>query len=163
MPSYLHRITAIVFWLFIGLALISCDSGPEKTAGQVEQITVLNDENIKQFTQAIANDYVSTQKDLLDAFYSYQKSGESYGFVKFRNHTWTPAFIKKKTHYQTVYKENSDFISKNSIKPLFLSFENLIYIGIGLKNGLLDNDDEKIKAALAEAAADKKVVLSLAK
>jgi len=142
---------------------VSCDKSSEKAVEKAKPIIELNDTNVKKFTQSLTIDYVNTQKALIDAFYSHKKSGDSFGFTQFRNHKWTPNFVEKKDSYQAVLDKNRDYISKVGIKPLFLRFENLIYIGINLKNGLLNNDQDLMKATLAEAAADKKIVESFAK
>ena len=151
----------ILLALCISFALTSCSK--EDATEKTKPAIVLNDANIKQFTQTLAKDYTNTQKTLLDAFYSHQKENDALGFTKFRNYTWTPVFIEKKIYYQAVLNKNRDYITKKSIKPLFLRFENLIYIGINLKKGLLNEDQDLIKSTLAEAAVDKKIVSSLAK
>lgn len=157
-----HRFI-ILFWLCLSLSLVSCDKGPEKTAEETKSIIVLDDATVKQFTQSLSKDYIKTQQELLVAFNSYKKAGDIYGFTKFRNNKWTPAYIEKKDYYQAVLDKNRAYISTAGIKPLFLRFENLIYIGINLKNGLLNEDQELLKTTLAEAAADKKIVESFAK
>jgi len=161
--SPLSRRFSLLVCLCLSLSLISCDKGSEKPTEEAKPIIELNDGNVQQFTQSLAKDYAQIQKALLDAFYSHKKSGDSYGFTKFRNHSWTPNFVEKKDYYQAVLNKNRDYISTAGIKPLFLRFENLIYIGINLKNGLLNNDQDLMKETLAEAAADKKIIESLAK
>jgi len=156
-----HRFI-ILLLLCISFTLTACDKGPDE-AGQSKPIIVLNDSNVKQFTQNLAKDYVKTQKALLDAFYSHQKAGDAHGFTQYRNFNWTPMFIEKKDYYQAVLDKNRSYISKKEIKSLFLRFENLIYIGINLKKGLLNENQGLVKETLAEAAEDKKIILTLAK
>ncbi len=160
LPRINHKLI-ILLALCLSFTLTSCSK--EDATEKAKPAIVLNDTNIKQFTHTLAKDYANIQKTLLDAFYSHQKSGDAHGFTQFRNTTWTPAFIEKKAYYQAVLNTNRDYITKKSIKPLFLRFENLIYIGINLKKGLLNEDQDLIKLTLEEAAADKKIVLSLAK
>jgi len=148
--------------LCISFSLVSCD-GSDKPAVEAKPIIELDDANLKQFKLALAKDYIKTQKSLLKSFYSHKKSGDTYGFTQYRNFTWTPAFIEKKDYYQATLDKNRAYIDKKSIKPLFLHFENLIYIGLNLKNGLLNDDQELLKTTIAEAAANKKQVISLAK
>ena len=157
-----HRFI-ILLALCISFTLTSCGKSSEDATEKVKPVIILNDANIKQFTQTLAKDYITTQKSLLDAFYSHQKSGNAYGFTQYRNSTWTPTFIEKKDYYQTVLNKNRDYITKKSIKPLFLRFENLIYVGVNLKIGLLDENQDLIKETLTEAAEDKKIVSTLTK
>jgi len=142
---------------------VSCDKSSEKAVEKAKPIIDLNDANVKQFTQSLSKDYIKVQKDLLDSFYSHKKAGDSYGFTQYRNLKWTPAYIEKKDYYQAVLDKNRAYITTAGIKPLFLRFENLIYIGINLKNGLLNDDQALLKTTLAEASADKKIVESFAK
>jgi len=157
-----HLLTPFL-WLCISLALVSCDKAPDGADKAAEPIITLSNENVKEFSRTLAKDYVKRQKELLDSFYSHKKSGEAYGFTQYRNYTWTPEFIEKKKYYQAVLDNNRSFISEKSIKPLFLRFENLIYIGLNLKNGLLNGDEELMKSTLAEAAADRSTIISIAK
>jgi len=157
-----NHLLTIFLSLCLSITLVSCDKS-EKIVEKEKPIPVLNDDNVKQFTLALANDYEKTQKELLDGFYRYKKAGDSYGFTKFRNGDWTPAFIQKKDYYQAVLNKNRSYITRKALKPAFLRFENLLYIGLSLKNGLLNDDQEMIQAALVEAKADKKLVEFVAK
>ena len=163
MSSRINHIFTLFLSLCLSLTLVSCDNASEKTVEKAKPIPVLNDANIKQFTQALSKDYVETQKDLLDAFYDHKKAGDAHGFTEFRNYDWTPAFIVKKDYYQAVLDKNRSYVTRKAIKPAFIRFENLIYIGLSLKNGLLNDDQEMMQAALAEAEADKKLVEFVAK
>jgi len=145
----------------MSLFLAACDKSSQDTE-KAKPIPTLSDANIKQFKVNFYNDYAKTQKALLDKFYSHQKAGDSYGFTQFRNVVWTPKFIEKKDAYQAILDKNRKYIDTTSIKPMFLRYENLIYIGINLKNGLLDGDQELLKTTLAEAAADKKIIKAIA-
>jgi len=146
----------------ISLLLTACDKSGQDTEKAVKPILALSDANAKQFKVAFYKDYVKTQKALLEAFHRHQKAGDSFGFTQFRNTVWTPAFIEKKNTYQAILDKNRTYIDTASIKPMFLRFENLIYIGINLKNGLLDDDQELLKTTLAEASADKRIVKAIA-
>mgnify|MGYP007022657695 CR=1 FL=1 len=163
MSLRINHLLTIFLSLCLSMSLVSCDKSPEKTVEKAKPILVLNDSNIKQFTQALHKDYVDTQKALLDSFYSHKKADDAHGFTEFRNYNWTPAFIVKKDYYQAVLDKNRSYVTRKAIKPAFLRFENLIYIGLNLKNGLLENDQEMIEKALAEAKADKKLVEFVAK
>jgi len=163
MSSRPNHMFTLFLSLCLSLTLVSCDNGSEKTVEKAKPIPVLNDANVKQFTQALSKDYVETQTALLDAFYSHKKSGDSHGFTQYRNYTWTPVFIEKKDYYQAVLDKNRSYVTRKALKPAFIRFENLIYIGLSLKNGLLNDDQEMMQAALAEAKADKKLVQFVAK
>lgn len=157
--KYLLNIFLIVT---MGLFLTACDKSGQETE-KAKPILTLSDANVKQFKIDFYKDYVKTQKELLDAFHRHQKAGDSFGFTEFRNVVWTPAFIEKKDSYQAILDKNRTYIDASSIKPMFLRFENLIYIGINLKNGLLDGDQELLSTTLAEAVADKKTVKAIAR
>ena len=152
-----NSILKIVIGLYLSFSLVACDSNGQVEA-KIKPIPIINDTNINQFTQTLHNDYVAIQKDLLNAFYRYQKSADSHGFVQFRNYEWTPTYIEKKNYYQMILNKNRSYLTRQALNPAFISFENLIYIGLSLKNGLLNDDQQMIKTTLAEAKADKKQV-----
>lgn len=162
--SSIKHLLNILLIVTASLFLTACGKSDQETnTDKAGSIPTLNDANIKQFTSDFSIDYIETQKSLLASFHSHQKANDSFGFTQFRNLVWTPAYIEKKNYYQATLDKNRSYIATTSIKPLFLRFENLIYIGINLKNGLLDEDQELITETLAEAKADKKLVVKIAK
>ncbi len=69
--------------------------------------------------------------------------------------------MEKKRYYQAVYKQNKTYITSNNLTPLFLAYENLIYIGINLKNSLLDNNSALEKEALTSLKEDQATILKI--
>jgi hypothetical protein len=123
----------------------------------------LNDQNIKDFTIKMAMDYNDLLDSLLAEFNVANKARDEYRFVNFRNHTWTPNYIKQKDYYQNVLANNSIYLSKSPTRILFDKFEYLIYIGIELKNVLLDEDDVKLQEQLTAITKNKATVGELIK
>jgi len=60
-------------------------------------------------------------------------------------------------------EQNQQFLQAQAITPLFRVFDNLIYIGIDLKNSLSKHDPELMKKAYTDAAKDQKVVAKIRK
>ena len=150
--SFLIR---LVLSLMFALTISACDK-PEPAPEM--KIIVLNNGNIHSFQQSFLQDYVKNRNALLSQFKAFKKAKDSYGFTQYRNYKWTPVYIEKKNYYQAVFKKNEAYINKASLKPLFLKFNNLLYIGVNLKNALLDNNDELLKSTYAEIKADHAVI-----
>lgn len=155
----------LLLLLTMSIFLIACDKASEESiVVEVETpVPTLTDNNIKDFTIKMAEDYNAKLDSLVVAFTQAQNNGEVYQFVNFRNHQWTPLYIKQKDYYQKVLRENSTYLSKSPSRALFDKYENLIYIGIGLKNGLLNQDDVELQTQLAEIEKDKTLVNSFLK
>lgn len=68
---------------------------------------------------------------------------------------------KKKEFYDELLADNKTFLSSHPASELFVLFDSLIYIGIDLKNGLLDNDPERANKALARAKEAKSTVSAI--
>lgn len=159
-------VTKQIFLMFIiSVVLVACDKGSEdsKVAEAEVSVPTLSDQNIKDFTVKMAKDYNANLDSLMVSFNQAKKDDQEYKFVNFRNQQWTPAYIKQKDYYQKVLADNSTYLSTSPSRALFDKFENLIYIGIGLKNALLDKDDIKLQAQLAEIKKDKDIVNGLIK
>jgi len=158
--NYLAMFKHIFLMLFLGVVLVACDKGSEDSNLVEAEVLVptLSDANIKAFTIKMAADYKENLNSLMAGFQSAKKEGNEYQFVNFRNHTWTPAYIKQKDYYQKVFENNASYLAQSPSKPLFDKFESLIYVGITLKNALLDKDDVKLKAQLAVIENDKNIV-----
>ncbi len=151
-----NLIYGLIFILFT-FSLAGCSSSESEQAKTVN-ITSLSNKNIVSFSQKISNDYFSNINALLKAYNKASLSNDSHAFITYRNGTWTDNYIKQKNYYSKVYEANKNFIKDNSIEPLFIEFENLIYIGLDLKNGLLETDKARINNALSET---KKAKLSI--
>lgn len=123
---------------------------------------MLSDENIEQFTSSFSQDYLTALNALVKGFHAYRKADDSFGFVQFRNHKWTPIYIEKKNDYHAIQQHNSSYISKQPVAPLFTAFENMIFHGLALKNALLDNDASLIEETLLAIEKDQKIVINIA-
>ncbi len=144
--------------LCFALLFSACDKPVDsEPATKTKAIPTLNNKNLKAFIYTLSQDYMKSSSNLLTAFNVYKKSGDSFGFIQFRNHKWTPAYIEKKNYYQAVYKQNKAYITNNNLSPLFLAYENLIYIGINLKNSLLDKNNDLEKEALRSLEEDRAI------
>jgi len=150
----------LIFSLLIMMLFTACDqSSPNKTTTLA--IPTLDNGTVKTFAIKFQEDYDKQLNSLLTQFDRAYKNNDSYSFTDFRNNKWTPAYIKHKNFYAEVYNQNKDFLKTSQITPLFQRFESLIYIGINLKNGLLDSDKTLIEQTLTEAKADQKLVHSI--
>lgn len=153
-----YSVKSLFLWFSLSLILVAC--GQEPSSEKVEKIDIpqLNNGNIHAFSVALSKEYFNTTSSLITAFNSHKQAGKHFEFTQFRNNTWTPAYIKEKRFYQSVYKKNKGFINSGNTKPLFLAYENLIYIGIGLKNSLLDQDIALEKEAMSSLEQDKATI-----
>lgn len=156
MTKQLHCSLLLMFCLWLSacdqLDLTPKPSTPTKTSNDLVE---LNTDNIDTFTIEFAQTYLNTLNDLLVAFKKYNNPDSSYQFVQFRNNQWTPQYIKNKNHYQAILQNNASFLKQSTTQPLFDHFEGLIYIGLDLKKGLLDNKPALIKQALKKAKRDR--------
>ena len=155
-----------VFLMFImSLLLIACNkNSDDQNATKVEVVVpTLSDENIKDFTIKMAKDYLANLDSLVAEFNAAKEAGDEQQFINFRNYTWTPNYIKQKNYYQKVLENNASYLALSPSRPLFDIFESLIYIGISLKNSLLDKDDVKLQEQLATIANDKNIVNNIIK
>jgi hypothetical protein len=145
--------------------LVACNKSSDESefTEVIVEVPTLNDQNIKDFTIKMAKDYNDLLDSLLLEFNVAKKAGDEYRFVNFRNHTWTPNYIEQKNYYQNVLAHNSSYLAKLPTRILFDKFEYLIYIGIELKNVLLDEDDVKLQEQLAAITKNKATVDGLIK
>jgi hypothetical protein len=153
--SAIYSLKPLFLSLCLSFFIVACNQKPETEKAEILQ---LNDSNIHAFSLSLGKDYYSIANKLITAFKKHKPSGDGYGFSQFRNNTWTPAYIKEKKFYQSVYQQNKAYINSSDTKPLFLAYENLIYIGVDLKNSLLDKNPELEKEALASLKQDKATI-----
>lgn len=150
----------LFLWLLISLPLISCGQGNQAD----QSIPILNDKNIAKFSLQFADDHHKTLDSLVKGFHTYRKAGNSYGFTLYRNHEWTPDYIEKKNYYSAVFKKNKDYLAtKSATITLFDSFENIIFLGIGLKHALSKKDKALMEQTLKSIKQDKEIVYSIIK
>ena len=152
----------VLLCLCMSLFITACggDKAPEETT---PEMIVLNDDNITVFTLRFAKEYIHTLNKLISGFHEAKKSNSSYNFVLYRNKTWTPEYIERKHYYEAILKNNSAYIATSPVKPLFDKFSSLIFIGINLKNGLLDQDQDKLQKTMITIEEDKAVVKAIIK
>jgi hypothetical protein len=151
----------LILGLFFTFFLSGCNESADTSSSITIVIPTLTNGSIKAFIHSLSKDYSATSSNLVTAYNSYKNSGDSFGFTQFRNQKWTPAYMEKKRYYQAVYKQNKTYITSNNLTPLFLAYENLIYIGINLKNSLLDNNSALEKEALTSLKKDQATILKI--
>ena len=139
------------------LCLASCDNNGEELFSS-DKVLELNDANVKKVVSALAGDYSIALDDLIYAFNSHKKAGTPFDFITFRNTKWTPEYMSRKNHYHDILEKNMAYITDKKIKPLFIKFEELIFIGLDLKHALYDGDDERLKNAVTTIEKDKKAI-----
>ncbi|MBE0439028.1 MAG: hypothetical protein IBX57_04525 [Gammaproteobacteria bacterium] len=151
-----------LIWIGLSLVLTACDGG-STSSDTTEPATIpeINAATVGRFLSDFKQDYDDSLNTLLQQFESAQKIDDAYSFVDFRNNKWTPAYINNKNFYAAVFEHNENYLKSSPIAPLFDSFDSLIYTGINLKNGLLNNDKGLIDQTLAEAKADQELVHSI--
>ena len=158
--STTYSLSSIFLWLYLSFFLVACG---QKSGAEKAEVPHLDDSNIHAFSLSLGKDYYSTANKLFAAFKTHKQSGDGYGFSQFRNNTWTPEYVKEKKFYHSVYQQNKAYINSSDSKPLFLAYENLIYIGVDLKNSLLDKNAELEKEALASLKQDKITIKAILK
>ena len=155
-----HLLKTVFLGLLLSLLIVACN---QQSDAKNKPIPQLNDDNIDAFALSLGKDYFRTAASLTTSFKSHKQSGKSYQFTQFRNNTWTPAYIKEKKFYQSVYQQNKIYINSSKRKPLFLAYENLIYIGVDLKNALLNKNNLLEKEAMASLRQDKASIKAILK
>ncbi len=156
-------ILKLVFLIALSVAVTGCNEQNKDTTSKAENptIPVLNKTNIRAFSLNLQQDYDLSLNSLIEQFNLAQENGDSYSFVSYRNHKWTPVYMEKKDFYAAVFNQNKAYLETSSIAPLFNLFESLIYVGLNLKHGLLDNDKTVIEQALADAKNEQTLVHSI--
>ncbi|HEC72939.1 MAG TPA: hypothetical protein ENI26_01050 [Methylophaga aminisulfidivorans] len=147
----------------------ACDKSPSNESKQQAEeskssdIIELNNANVKAFSEQISQHYLELQAALLDSFYAAREADNSYEFIQFRNRYWTDEYIKLKNKYTAAFNKNKAFLADHPSAQLYAIFENLIYIGLDLKNGFLDANEEQMQSAIDAAERDKQKVLQIMK
>ncbi|NQY27719.1 MAG: hypothetical protein HRT92_11170 [Piscirickettsiaceae bacterium] len=161
----LSNLKYLAFYFLIGLFLSACGEQDTTTKAppKTKEVLTLSDSNIKSFTHNFVKEYLNTLDDLINAYETAKKNDTGYKFVNYRNHTWTPNFKERKDYYEALLRKNNAFVKKAGIKPLFEKFSSMLYIGIYLKRGIIDDDQETLEKALNLIVNDRKIVKSFSK
>lgn len=159
----IHPLLKISISMLFTLLLMGCDNANSPTPHSPKQnkTTELSSKNINEYANEMANSYISIQEQLLKHYQQAKQSNNTYDFIQYRNHKWTPEYMSMKTRYSRDFEHNKAFLEKQPSAPLFAIYENLIYIGLDLKNGLLEEDETRQKTALEEAEKDKQQVVNI--
>ncbi len=160
--SLLLRVSIFMLFTFF---LIACDdtNSPTPQTPKQNKVTKLNSKNIDAYANEMANNYINIQDQLVQHYQQAKQTKNTFGFIQYRNHTWTPEYISLKTRYNRDFEYNKAFLEKQKSAPLFTIYENLIYIGLDLKNGMLEDDIERQQSALEAAKKDKQQVIDIQK
>lgn len=142
------KTSLIVNALFV-LVLSLLLSGCQQPTNEREDIPVLSDSTIRDFTIQIAYDYYSDLDKLFKGF--DESKGEGYKFVEFRNRHWTRRYTDHKYYYAKVLEKNKDYLASSKAAPIFEQYEKMIYVGLYLKNSLLKDDPDMKEEAFSDA------------
>jgi hypothetical protein len=161
--TFMHLLLKAGISMLLTLFLLGCDSTntPAPHSPKQNKATELSSKNINEYANEMVNSYISIQEQLLKHYQQAKESNNTYDFIQYRNHTWTPEYMSMKIRYSRDFEHNKAFLEKQPTAPLFAIYENLIYIGLDLKNGLLENDEARQEKALEEAKKDKQQVISI--
>ena len=159
----MHPLLKFSIPMLFTLFLIGCDNAdsPAPHSPKQNKATELSSKNINEYANEMANNYINIQQKLLKHYQQAKQSNNTYDFIQYRNHKWTPEYISLKTRYSRDFEHNKAFLEKQVSAPLFTLYENLIYIGLDLKNGLLEDDQARQQTALEEAEQDKQLAISI--
>jgi len=151
---YSTKLIALFFTL--SLVVTACGDKEADTASTASTQTSihLSDANLKAFQATLFQDYTEFRNKLINNFKKFKKLDDSHQFTLYRNNTWTPAYIKKKTYYKKILNENSAYIEGKPIEELFLRFENLHVIGVNLKRGFINDNEHLLKSTYNQIKAD---------
>ncbi|MDH5358268.1 MAG: hypothetical protein OEY48_01125 [Gammaproteobacteria bacterium] len=169
-PLFIHKqlghlsphLKYLLLLMIICLSLISCGDNNEE-AQSSGNVKVLTDANVKNVVSALAGDYSLALDDLIYAFNKHKEAGTAFEFITYRNTKWTPNYIQRKNYYHDILENNMAYISKQNIKPLFIKFEELIFIGLDLKHALYNGDEERLERAVKTIEDDKKTINAILK
>jgi hypothetical protein len=153
----------IVIFLLISIFLSACgeptsSAGDEANSKASTAPLKLSKDNIDEFTLTFANTYLDMVDTLVSEFMKYKEANDAYGFIRYRNYYWTPAYTEQKDYYQQVIKDNRAYLESSKINPLFNKFDNLIYYGIDLKHALLEKDKKLLDETLAHLDKQETIV-----
>jgi hypothetical protein len=158
-----HHFLKVSILVFFALFLTSCDdsSAPTLQTPKQHKLAELGNSNINAYTNEMVNNYIKIQNELIQHYQQAKQKNKPYEFIQYRNQTWTPEYISLKNKYSRDYEHNASFLKDQPSAPLFTVYENLIYIGLDLKNGLLENDEARQQSAMEAAQKDRELALSI--
>jgi hypothetical protein len=159
--TYLAKLRALSFSFLCLVLLTACNQDNTTDIGS-KSIT-LSSANVKSVVATLGKDYDENLNSLLANFELAQTHKNEHHFIEYRNREWSPKYIEKKNYYSEIYTNNAAFIEKNQLIPVFHHFENLIFVGLHLKHGLMNKDDALIEKTLGEAKAEQNEVHTIVK
>lgn len=156
-----YRNVTITLVLVLSL-LTACSDSNQQDKVTASTAIELDDSNINTFTVKTAKKYQTLASKLFKAFEQAQKANDEHSFIDYRNNVWTPKYIEYKQYLQKTQQSNKAYLAdKTTTNRLFDAYENLIYIGLDLKNGLLNKDDEQIANAYKAYKKDQKNIKAI--
>nr|WP_320167235.1 hypothetical protein [uncultured Methylophaga sp.] len=158
-----QRILKMSLLMLFTLLLMGCDdtNAPSPQTPKQHQLTELSQKNINAYTNEMVSNYIKIQDQLIQHYQQAKQNNNIFEFIQYRNHTWTPEYISLKNKYSRDFKHNEPFLNGQPSAPLFTIYENLIYIGLDLKNGLLEDDEVRQQSALEAAKEDRELAISI--
>jgi hypothetical protein len=156
---------ALFFAFILSIFLIGCDKAEDPVSKEDPRLKIvkLTKNNINAYSRQIARNYLDKQKSLLEAYQTAKKNDDVHSFVRFRNQEWSEDYVALRQAYTKVFKLNKEFLKTQPSAPLFGLYENLMYIGLDLKNGLLENDEARQKKAIEAAKQERQMVINIAR
>lgn len=154
---------AIRALLLSSLLMAGCSQEQES---QVEtkpetEIVTLSKDNQKAFIRNMVSDYLQTTERLQQKFSEFEKTGDAYGFIEYRNQDWTPRYLEQKAFYQKILHRNKAYVYRNQLEPLFQCYDELQKLALHLKHSLLDKDTALQKTAFKRLQQDRQKVTAL--
>ena len=149
--------------MFISLLIVGCSQEQESLvqAKTETEIVILSKGNQKAFIHTMVSDYLLTTERLQQQFSEFEKTGDAYGFIEYRNQDWTPRYLEQKAFYQKVLHRNKAYVYRHQLEPLFQCYDELQKLALHLKHSLLDKDAALQKKAFERLQQDRQKVTAL--
>ncbi len=130
-----------------------CQKETESSA-PVEPAPVIDQSNAKSFLKKLAADYLTLANSLQAKADFYKKNNDIHGFLTYRNREWTPNYTARKLFYEKTLQQNKSYLSQQKLEKPFDVFSSLIYIGLDIKHGLQNSDQQKLESTYKQLAND---------
>lgn len=132
-----------------------------KQAANIAAAPVVNDTNIGTVMAQLQTDYQQLVTSLLTQYKLAVETGNTTGFINWRNKIWTPQQSEMREKYEAIVDKNrSWFRLKDETRATFV-MTDIWLVSIDLMNSLHHNDKTKLKSARDKIAEMNQLLASV--
>lgn len=151
-PVMAHFTRVLVLALTV-LFISGCNEEP-----QAPPAYEINEINQIDFVRQISADYLRLSEQIQVQYLRYKHTGDTNGYMVFRNQKWTPEYIDLKRKYEQILNRSKAYVYRNQLNTLFDRFFDLQKLALHLKHSLQKQDWDLEAQAMKRLARDKQEV-----